>query len=238
MFIQSRFSMSIATSALQLQGIRFRIQHYSDALYDEHLIHLPAVLQDAVTKRKAEFLAGRLAARAACLGCSHAGYCHQIGIGPLRAPLWPQGVNGSITHCCISPQEGIALAVSARTLELIGIDLENEFSPEIAEEVAGTFASDAELALIRKTGRFYFYLTALFSAKESFFKALSPLIGEYFDFDAIELTAITAGKLHFKVHHPQCRQHLNCSDVIIACFEFETRLILTVAKFSNLDRTQ
>lgn len=230
-FIQSRFSMSIATNSLHLQGVRFRISHYSDALYNQHQIHFPASLNNAVIKRKAEFLAGRLAARAACSGCRYAEYCHQIGIGPLRAPVWPDGISGSITHCCLSAAEGIALATSGHQNELLGIDLEKQMSVEMAAELAGSFASDEELALIRQTGQQAFYLTALFSAKESFFKALSPLIGQYFDFGAITLTSLSPGQLHFRVQHPECLTLLTQSDITIACYEFETDLLLTVAKF-------
>ena len=81
---------------------------------DADLLWLPhhAELSNAGRKRKAEHLAGRIAA-------AHALPDHTVpGIGPSGEPLWPEGVSGSITH---SGTQAMAVAVRYPDA-LIGID--------------------------------------------------------------------------------------------------------------------
>ena len=56
-----------------------------------------ALVAGAVTKRREEFAAGRNAARAALAGLGPPP-CPLLRAGR-RAPAWPQGIVGSITHC-------------------------------------------------------------------------------------------------------------------------------------------
>ncbi len=73
----------------------------------------------ALPSRRAEFAAGRAAARRAlaALGLSPAA----IPMAPDRSPVWPPDVAGSIPHA-----DGIALAVVARTAAhaALGLDVE------------------------------------------------------------------------------------------------------------------
>lgn len=194
-------------NSLSIQGVHFSTEQYTDALYPQHQVIMPESVRKAVTKRKAEFLAGRIAAQAAC----SAYYSHlllpqillpQIGIGPLRGPLWPAGINGSITHCHLPSGEGIALAACGPCNKLIGIDAEVIFSPQLAAETAEQFVDETERALIQSaqiTVDYHVAMTAVFSAKESFFKAVAPVLGFYFDFDAIKLIKIEEQQLSFEI---------------------------------------
>ena len=72
-----------------------------------------AQLANAGRKRKADHLAGRIAA-------AHALPDHTVpAIGPSGEPLWPQGISGSITHSGTQ-----AIAVVTQYPALIGIDCE------------------------------------------------------------------------------------------------------------------
>ena len=108
--------------------------------------------------------------------------------GEIRQPLWPQGFCGSITHC-----QGHAVAAAARLSEARAIGVDLEFVSEkqnlgiarricLAEEydwmMSGTSANPVE------THRRFF---ALFSAKETLFKALFPSTGKYFGFQDAKL---------------------------------------------------
>ena len=55
----------------------------------------PAIAR-AIPKRQAEFAAGRRAARAALTTLGHP--AQAIPVGDRRAPIWPQGTVGAITH--------------------------------------------------------------------------------------------------------------------------------------------
>ncbi|MDY6925445.1 MAG: phosphopantetheinyl transferase [Pseudomonadota bacterium] len=127
-------------------------------------------LDRAVPKRRAEFAAGRRAARAALAALGHP--AQAIPAGPGRAPVWPEGIAGSLTH-----DRDLALAAVVASGEDIGIDL------TAAEALPGEtrraiLPHDAEAGLDDLAAR------AAFSAKESLFKALYPCIETYFGFDA------------------------------------------------------
>src|ERR1700716_1803425 len=62
----------------------------------EARLRLPQPLRHAVPNRQREFLAGRLCA-AQALRCLGADSTH-VGMAGDRAPVWPDGVVGSITH--------------------------------------------------------------------------------------------------------------------------------------------
>ena len=144
----------------------------------------PASIQRSVAKRQAEFLAGRLCARAALqqldnLDCVPA-------IGEDRAPVWPQHISGSITH-----SNGHAAAIVGHKAQWrgLGMDLENVLSLERAERLAGEILTAAELQRMAMLPREQHALlvTLTFSAKESLFKALYPIVQKRFYFEHAEV---------------------------------------------------
>jgi len=129
-------------------------------------------LPGAVPARLAEFAAGRRAARAALrdLGWS----AMAVPMGPDRAPVWPAGLVGSISHCnnrCVA-------IVSAAHLGL-GIDLEpdNPLEPDLWPEVLGA-GDSADSGLMAK---------AVFCAKEAAYKAQYPQSRALFGFDVLRV---------------------------------------------------
>ena len=144
----------------------------------------PASIQRSVAKRQAEFLAGRLCARAALqqldnLDCVPA-------IGEDRAPVWPQHISGSITH-----SNGHAAAIVGHKAQWrgLGMDLENVLSLERAERLAVEILTAAELQRMTMLPREQHALlvTLTFSAKESLFKALYPIVQKRFYFEHAEV---------------------------------------------------
>ncbi|MEQ9037192.1 MAG: hypothetical protein RIE24_02440 [Silicimonas sp.] len=149
-----------------------------------------AILQ-AVDIRKAEFAAGRRAARKALsgIGCGEV----SLPVGADRAPVWPDGATGSITH-----DQGVALAVAIlRTgAQTIGIDL-TEAAPlpdGVREQV---LRHPGETQLDELEAR------SAFSAKETLFKALSPHVGHVFGFSAAVVRPdLHAGTFEARLLHP------------------------------------
>ncbi|MGF1793459.1 4'-phosphopantetheinyl transferase superfamily protein [Photobacterium profundum] len=142
-------------------------------------IILPETLHSAVKKRQAEYVAGRYLAKR-CLSAL-GGTESDVGISQHRAPLWPKGMIGSISHSsnkaicvlrqCDLPEQGI------------GIDIEQCLADSTATSIKNTIINEAEQALITKHDvDFSTGLTVIFSAKESLFKALFPQVRAYFDF--------------------------------------------------------
>lgn len=154
-------------------------------LFEDCGIAVPASVARSVRKRQADFFHGRLASRCAMQSLGMAEHS-DIGIGAQRQPLWPEGVTGSISHT-----QGIAAAVVGCATEAkhIGIDLEYLVTPEAASALNRLVVDRTERALLDSVfpGQSSLGLTITFSAKESFFKAAFPQVGQYFDFGAITL---------------------------------------------------
>lgn len=125
----------------------------------------------AIPKRQFEFAAGRRAARRALGGLGMPAAA--IPAGPDRAPVWPDGIVGSITH-----DDGLALAVVGATdhVRAVGIDL-TEAAPLPGQTRRAILHAD-EVNLSDLEAR------AVFAAKECLFKALHPSVQAFFGFDA------------------------------------------------------
>ncbi|PWB32880.1 4'-phosphopantetheinyl transferase [Pseudomonas sp. SDI] len=140
-----------------------------------------ASLQRSVAKRKAEYLAGRVCARAALQRLDGRDYIP--GTRDDRAPIWPAGISGSITH-----GTGWAAAVVAHSHDCqgIGIDQESLLSHERAERLAGEILTTAELQRL-DPAQLGFGVSLTFSLKESLFKALYPIVQQRFYFEHAEI---------------------------------------------------
>jgi len=123
-------------------------------------------IASAINKRQREFRAGRCCARRALaqLGVQACA----ISAGPDRAPVWPTGVVGSISHC-----EGYAVAVVARseTCRGIGVDVESRgrVGARIWRRIATELERETLSRLAPEAAREH--ATRLFGAKEAFYKA-------------------------------------------------------------------
>lgn len=142
---------------------------------------LPDRIARAAPRRRAEWLAGRRCASEALQLLTGQGACP--GMAPDRSPLWPDGTLGSISH---SGDVAVAIAARAGACRGIGIDIERV----MAEPEAGEIAVQAMTA--QERCRFEgdaFSVTLAFSAKESLFKALYPLLRRPMSFQLSELIA-------------------------------------------------
>lgn len=138
-------------------------------------------LQRSVAKRQAEYLAGRVCARAALQRLDGRQYIP--GTHEDRSPIWPAGISGSITH-----GKGWAAAVVARASDCqgIGLDQETLLSQDRAERLAREILTEAELQRMDR-GQIDLTVTLTFSLKESLFKALYPIVQQRFYFEHAEV---------------------------------------------------
>ncbi|SFB63073.1 enterobactin synthetase component D [Azotobacter beijerinckii] len=136
-----------------------------------------------VAKRQTEYLAGRFCARAALLRLTGAPGIPAVGED--RAPQWPAGVVGSITH---GAGRAAALVGHAGNWRGLGLDTETLLPAERALRLAEQILTPAELQRLPGTPEAQAWLTSLtFSLKESLFKALYPLVRRRFYFEHAEL---------------------------------------------------
>ncbi|WP_171353126.1 4'-phosphopantetheinyl transferase family protein [Vibrio coralliilyticus] len=148
-------------------------------------ISLPSSLDRAVLSRQCEFLAGRACVQKA-MSLLGAIKTVQPLIGAYREPLWPDGYHGSITHSA-------TLAVSLVTTHqyyFIGIDRQEWLPDTLAHSLAPDILGDNEYKWFTHFPDYREFVTTVFSAKESLFKAMFPSIQRYVDFSVAELIAV------------------------------------------------
>lgn len=133
-----------------------------------------ACVAKAIPSRQREFAAGRQAGRVA-LAADIA-----IPMAADRAPNWPEGVVGSITHA-----GGWALAVVTGSDRLIGIDL--EVDEPLPVEVFDTVLSPTERAWIDRQSGSGTWARVIFSVKECAYKAQYSRTGQLFGFEMFEV---------------------------------------------------
>lgn len=173
-----------------------RVDFAPETFTHADLLWLPhhAEFSHAAPKRKAEHLAGRIAAARALT--AH-GITAVPGIGSSGEPLWPAGFSGSISHT-----SRCALAVVS-TNALTGIDGEIILPADEAEDVKDGIIGPAEEPLLRAAALpFAQALTLAFSAKESLFKALFPVVREYMGFECARVSALNENTLVLKLAQP------------------------------------
>jgi enterobactin synthetase component D len=158
--------------------------------FARHGVICPPAVERSVPRRRGEYLAGRRAARAALLEHGVAA-CH-IGTGGDRAPVWPEGYIGSITH---SVRMAAAVACPAGAVRGIGIDIEHVDGSDALDAIGHSVVNDAERMQLTDLAGAHGWPVALviaFSAKESFYKATARAVGRLFDFDAVRLASCSA----------------------------------------------
>lgn len=144
--------------------------------------HEGAAVSGAVPRRIAEFHAGRAAARAAMVALSLPP--RPIPMGPDRAPIWPSGICGSISH---SSEACVAAVGLGDDWVGIGIDIEEAtaLDPLLVAEVC-TLSEQAWLGRQPPDER-GLMAKLMFSIKESAYKAQYPLSGALFGFEGFEV---------------------------------------------------
>ncbi len=142
--------------------------------------------RDMAAKRRVEFMAGRAHARAALAA---------LGLPPLalpmganRAPTWPSGIVGSISH---AGDLVVAVVAPVRLLHGIGIDVEP--ATPLDEDLLERVCRPEELARIRDGSMHApnpdpsHQAKLIFSAKESVYKCIAPRIGIFLEFGDVEI---------------------------------------------------
>ena len=176
-----------------------------DSFHEHDLLWLPhhAQLLSSGRKRKAEHLAGRIAAVHAL---REFGLKTVPGIGTQRQSVWPQGLFGSISHSAST-----ALAVVSR--QPVGIDIEAIFTPQTATELASSIVTHAEKELLANSGlSIEQALTLAFSAKESAFKATRTSSPADAGFTQYQIVVVQRNQRILRAHHQTYRVQWRFSD--------------------------
>lgn len=142
----------------------------------------PTELTDAASSRRSDFLMGRLAAVEALRRLGADG---SVGRSPDGAPVWPEGVAGSLTH-----HSGVAAAVVGRDLAGLGIDICPRLDGDRLRAVVRQCLTEAE----RERWAGEEAATVAFAAKESIYKAAYPRAQRFIGFAEAEIAALDEGR--------------------------------------------
>jgi 4'-phosphopantetheinyl transferase EntD len=157
-----------------------------------------AVVTNAVAKRRREFGTVRHLARQALA---------ELGIDPVpvlpgdqRAPIWPAGIVGSMTHC-----DGYRAAVVARGGDVHSVGIDAEPHGPLPDGVLEAVTVPEELPRLQA-------LTAadptvhwdrmLFCAKEAVYKTWFPLTGAWLGFEEASVTLLPGGAFYAQLLVP------------------------------------
>ncbi|MEZ0449393.1 4'-phosphopantetheinyl transferase family protein [Cellulomonas sp. ICMP 17802] len=139
-----------------------------------------AGVASAVPARRAEYAAVRACARTALrrLGLDAVA----VPAGPDRAPEWPPGIVGSMTHCAGYRAAAVALAGT-----WAGVGIDAEVLAPLPPEVLDLVMSPAEQAALAGTDPALCPDRVLFSAKESVYKVWSPVTHAWLGFEDVDV---------------------------------------------------
>lgn len=160
-------------------------------------IPMPAKLSKAVDKRRIDFVMGRYAAALALakLGVT----AGDIPINPDFSPKWPPGITGSISH---NQDLVVAIVVPQASCRSLGIDVEMLLSKDQGDEIKRQITSEQEFLVLQQSLVGWTesqILTLAFSAKESLYKCLRPLVGRFFDFGEAQLHIVSQERGEFRL---------------------------------------
>lgn len=141
-----------------------------------------AAMAAARPGRRREFAAGRVAAHRAMAALGAPVW--PVPAGPDRAPVWPPGLVGSISH-----DAGACLAVLARrsALRSVGVDIEPDapLDPALWDSIC--LPEERAWLAARPAGDRGRLARLIFSAKEAVYKLQYPLTGCLFGFETIAI---------------------------------------------------
>lgn len=171
---------------------------------------------NAVDKRRREFAAGRAAAHRAmaALGLT----AEPILIGPKRAPIWPTGLIGSISHC---RSAAVAVATKGEDIQALGVDLEED--TPLSDDLIPQICRPAERAWLSRQANPGQLAKVIFSAKEAAYKCQYHLSQQFFGFEGMELDLTLDNSACATSNHA----HVTLCGRFSACFTAERAPFLT-----------
>lgn len=148
-----------------------------------------ALIEKAVLSRRQQFTAGRQLARQAW---------QRLGQAPVtllndaqRVPVWPKGIVGTITHTHVW-----CAAAVARASEVAGLGADVEQATPLELGLWSRICRAEERAFLEMQPEPLpgLLAKALFSAKESIYKALYPNVRVFLDFQGMQITLEPAAR--------------------------------------------
>jgi 4'-phosphopantetheinyl transferase EntD len=140
---------------------------------------LPGLGRRPAPARIREYAAGRACARRALVALGHPP--DPIPSAPDRAPVWPAGITGSITHTA-----SYCAAATARTRDVLCLGIDAEPRARLERDMVELICTPAERQWCARRAD-PGWPVVIFSVKEAVYKAWAPLTRQWLDFDEVEV---------------------------------------------------
>jgi len=190
-FLLAQNKLNIHPKIPIIQLVAYDSECYFDHLYEDYDIELPPSFHSWKAKRKAQFLAGRIAIQSAFRNLKI--QPESIRVDRYKAPIWPNNLSGSISH-----QSGLSVACLLQTDKAIGLDVQKLLNEEEGLSCESVVLTSEDKEYIHHKSAENLtkqqYISLIFSAKESFFKAAFKSVAHYFDFDAVSVHSLNIRK--------------------------------------------
>lgn len=131
-------------------------------------------------RRLRQFSHGRWCAHAILESLGHAGT--GVPVGPSRAPVWPAGIVGSISHT-----HDWAAAAAAPVAVAGGLGLDIEEAAPLPAELTEIVCTAQERRWLERQAQPGDLAKLVFCAKESLFKCLWPELRTFIDFQRVQI---------------------------------------------------
>ena len=177
-----QFDIDTAQAGLDLG----RLEHIVAGL---PLAAAPGASPHALRRRQLAYLGGRLCAERALAAAGLAQPCG-VGRGGAGQPLWPRGWSGSISH---NATRAFAVAAARQGRHDLGIDVEQLVDARTRRAIEQVCMGQDEVALVAAAPDPGLAATALFAAKEAYYKAIHVAVGRFVDFREMVVTGLDAG---------------------------------------------
>ena len=186
----------------------------------------------ATERRRQEFAAGRMCARAGLEALDLANG-RPLGMAEDRSPIWPEHVTGSISHTgdyCVAV---VARSTATAAGAAVGLGIDAEQVGRVTESLHRIVFTTDERAWLEElpTAERGVEATTLFSAKEAFYKAQHPLTRSWVGFQDVAavrsatglvLRPVTDLDALRRVTWPQPVAAVRRSDIVVTAVEVRT----------------
>jgi len=169
------------------QGVCFCFKPVAD-----HTATLTPAEQDVVASsvaiRKNTYSSGRYCAKSALqsLGVKRDEYATGLLRQSDGSVGWPHGTIGSISHT----NDWAVAAVAKANIEFASIGIDVEQIDRVENDVLRLIATDQEREVVKLATGLPWARVAIFSIKESLYKCLRPIYGEFIRFKDVELSSL------------------------------------------------
>ncbi|MFT5757023.1 MAG: enterobactin synthetase component D [Alteromonadaceae bacterium] len=228
-FVLTKRLIVLPGSELQAWVCHFDTQQFKDDEFS-YILNNSSLSARAVTKRKAEHVAGRL--------CIH--WCYQmltnqtlpiIHADKHGCPVWPFPFKGSISH---SQTMAVGVLTQNSNVLSLGVDIETILNDKTTAEIVNMVLSSTEQSVhtslyneeYNEEMPFNRFVTLVFSAKEAIYKALYPLVKHFFDFSAATLVSISKTKIQFVLQNNALPEIVDMAPIDVT-YRIENNQVLT-----------